>query len=125
MKQSLTLAVVGAALAIGLPSAATVYRGECSNAYTARSGHFRFIGRLNGSTLRGRVIALSLCPRGRLSAPCSPEVNNSRFCKGTVGRAGRCDVEGYLYGGIFQGDYRCDGDGTPPGGFTGGFVFHR
>ena len=45
MKQSVTLAVVSAVLAIALPSAAAVYRGECSNAYTARSGHFRFIGR--------------------------------------------------------------------------------
>jgi hypothetical protein len=125
MKRLVGAVVLGATLGGAVPCAALQYRGDCSNAYTAQLGRFQFVGRLNGSTLRGIVQARRLCPRGRLAAPCTPEVNNSRFCKGTIGRSGRCEVEGYLYGGNFEGNYRCAGDGTPPGGFTGGFSFHR
>ena len=125
MKQSVAGAVLGAMLAVAFPAGGAMYRGDCSNAYTAQLGRVRFMGRLNGATLQGVLRGQQPCPRGRLRAPCGPELNNSRFCSGTLGPGGRCEVQGYLYGGNFEDEYRCAGDGTPPGGFTGSLSFHR
>src|SRR5262249_57504080 len=124
-KESGGAAGAGAWGAGGSPAGGAMYRGDCSNAYTAQLGRVRFMGRLNGSTLQGVLRGQRPCPRGRLRAPCGPELNNSRFCDGTLGPGGRCEVQGYLYGGTFEGLYRCAGDGTPPGGFTGSLSFHR